>query len=434
MKSYRKILVIGLMILFTGASVGASIAPNINERKEIINIVNTNNIDPTQIRGEWSENFDSYETGSLLVGQGGWQAWDDNPAVKAYVSDNQSRSSPNSAEIAWFSGVGADMVQTYSDVNSGQWRFIAWQYIPSDMQGNTLLILMNKYISGTHNNQDWSLQLTFSATLGTVADYNAASKTLPLITDEWVQIRVDIDFEKDWQVIYYGNQELNKKIWTGGAGTSGGVLNLAAVDLFADSTASSSVYYDDMKVSEILPLSCDANGPYDGIINGDTQFEGTVIGGLEPYEYLWDFGDGNTATIEDPTHAYSERGTYTVKLTVTDYEQNVVSDETTAKIIGPEIDVSDIWGGVFKVNARIKNVGDADATNVQWTMNLDGGIILLGKESSGSITIPAGQSVTIQSNMIIGIGPTTITVKAEIPQSSDTMSKEGFVLLVYIKI
>lgn len=435
MKTYMKFLVIGLIILFTGASVGANIAPNINEKNDIINIVNTNNIDPTQIRGEWSDNFDSYETGSLLVGQGGWQAWDNDLNVKAYVSDNQSRSPPNSAQITWFGAAWADMVQMFSDVNSGKWRIIAWLYVPSEMTGNSFFILMNTYTPGvTHNNQDWSCQLTFSATTGIIADYNDATKTLPLVKDDWAQIRVDIDFDADWQVIYYNNQELNAKIWTGGAGYPGGALNLAAVDLYADQTTSTSVYWDDMRLAEILPLSCDANGPYDGKINEAIQFEGTVIGGLEPYEYLWDFGDGNTATVEDPTHTYSEKGTYTVTLTVTDYEETEVSDQTTATIVGvPKIDVTDISGGLLKVNAIIKNVGSADATNVHWTISLDGGIILLGKSSSGTVSIPAGESVKIQSTPIIGLGKTTITVKAEIPESSDTMSGEGLVLLIYIK-
>jgi PKD repeat protein len=34
--------------------------------------------------------------------------------------------------------------------------------------------------------------------------------------------------------------------------------------------------------------------------------------------YSWDFGDGNTSTLQDPTHVYATSGTYTVCLTVTD--------------------------------------------------------------------------------------------------------------------
>ncbi|MEM8886430.1 MAG: PKD domain-containing protein [Bacteroidota bacterium] len=33
--------------------------------------------------------------------------------------------------------------------------------------------------------------------------------------------------------------------------------------------------------------------------------------------YAWDFGDGNSSTLKDPTHTYEDVGTYTVKLTAT---------------------------------------------------------------------------------------------------------------------
>jgi uncharacterized protein (TIGR02145 family) len=36
-----------------------------------------------------------------------------------------------------------------------------------------------------------------------------------------------------------------------------------------------------------------------------------------PTSWLWAFGDGNTSTLQDPSHAYSSAGTYTVVLTVT---------------------------------------------------------------------------------------------------------------------
>ena len=35
-------------------------------------------------------------------------------------------------------------------------------------------------------------------------------------------------------------------------------------------------------------------------------------------DYLWDFGDGNTATIPNPVHTYTDAGTYIVTLTVTE--------------------------------------------------------------------------------------------------------------------
>ena len=42
--------------------------------------------------------------------------------------------------------------------------------------------------------------------------------------------------------------------------------------------------------------------------------------------WFWDFGDGETSTVKNPTHKYVEAGSYTVTLTVTnDARSNKVS-------------------------------------------------------------------------------------------------------------
>jgi hypothetical protein len=331
MKIYSKYLVIGVMILFFGASVGASVIQNINgDNASKINFNNESY--PGQINRAWSDNFDSYETGSSLHGQGGWEAWDDNPATTVYVSDTQSLSSPNSVEIAWFDGNSGDIVQQFTDVNSGNWRFLAWQYVPGDMQGSSFFILLNTYSHG--GPYHWSTQIRFSASEGVVADYDDPSTTLPIITDEWVLLRIEIDFEADIQTVYYGGEELTTKSWTAGS-SPGGAKNLACVDLYADQNPSTSVYYDDMYLDVPQPLSCDAEGPYGGIIDEDIEFDCTATGGIPPYQYLWDFGDGHTSDDKHPTHNYVNAGNYTVTLTVTDYESDTASDTTWALINGP---------------------------------------------------------------------------------------------------
>ncbi|WP_048180706.1 PGF-pre-PGF domain-containing protein [Methanosarcina siciliae] len=46
-----------------------------------------------------------------------------------------------------------------------------------------------------------------------------------------------------------------------------------------------------------------------------------------PTSWLWDFGDGDTSTAQNPEHVYSARGGYTVNLTVT----NSIGSNTTSK-------------------------------------------------------------------------------------------------------
>jgi acetyl esterase/lipase len=56
---------------------------------------------------------------------------------------------------------------------------------------------------------------------------------------------------------------------------------------------------------------------YDGRAAFDTSGKGTSPHGLD-FSYLWDFGDGSTSTQASPAHTYSQTGSFTVQLTVTD--------------------------------------------------------------------------------------------------------------------
>jgi gliding motility-associated-like protein len=48
------------------------------------------------------------------------------------------------------------------------------------------------------------------------------------------------------------------------------------------------------------------------------QFYGNLSFGGYPLKYYWHFGDGDTSTLETPTHAYAAVGSYTVQLIATD--------------------------------------------------------------------------------------------------------------------
>lgn len=71
----------------------------------------------------------------------------------------------------------------------------------------------------------------------------------------------------------------------------------------------------------------DGDGPYTGDIGEDINFEGNATEGLdEPYNWSWDFGDGNISYEQNPTHNYSNSGDYIVNLTVTNNTGNGVKD------------------------------------------------------------------------------------------------------------
>jgi len=194
---------------------------------------------------DWSDNYDSYATGSQLHGQGGWKGWFNDPAAGALTSAAQAHSAPNSAAI-----VGAsDLVHEYSGYTSGQWIYTAWQYVPAGFSGITYFILLNSYDDGGLN-LNWSTQVNFDSALGQVVNDGATGGTLPLVTGQWVEIRVEIDLDADTQDFYYNNQLLFAGTWTEEQ-SGGGVLNIGAVDLFANNA--SVVYYDDVSLVEVVP-------------------------------------------------------------------------------------------------------------------------------------------------------------------------------------
>jgi photosystem II stability/assembly factor-like uncharacterized protein len=66
-----------------------------------------------------------------------------------------------------------------------------------------------------------------------------------------------------------------------------------------------------------------------------------------------------------------------------------------------------ITGG-FGVKIHIKNLGNTAVTNASWTLLLDGGILLIGKQKTGISTIEVGNEITLNS-LVFGFGKPTIT-------------------------
>ena len=79
-------------------------------------------------------------------------------------------------------------------------------------------------------------------------------------------------------------------------------------------------------------LDVSAGGTYEGTTGASISFTGTVIGGVEPYSWNWNFGDGENSSVQNPTHTYNTPGEYIITLYVSDSQGSEGVGTTTAII------------------------------------------------------------------------------------------------------
>jgi hypothetical protein len=280
----------------------------------------------------WEDNFDSYDDGSSMHGQGGWKGWDNDPTYTAYVSSDYSTSTPHSVNIE----ANADLVHEFDGCTSGQWTFTAWQYIPTDFLGQSYFILLSSYEDGMGQDNLWSCQIRFDSDLE-IVEAEHGGPNLPLITGEWIELRVEIDLDTDWYEFYYDDDLLEEKEWTAGPNNDyTSILNIDAVDLFAN--LASPVYYDDLSLvgeSTSADLECEGDLNWADIETGSTQTGSFTVEniGAAGTELNWEITDypswGTwTFTPSSGTGLTPEDGAQTIQVEV------VAPSETETEFTG----------------------------------------------------------------------------------------------------
>ena len=193
----------------------------------------------------FADNFDSYAPGVGIIGQGGWEGWDGSAAADALVSSAQAASAPNSLAVSG----GADVVQQFVGAGGGTWYAKVKTFVPSSQQGNLYFIILDQYAHG--GPYHWAVQLRLSATDGVVE--NMGGTDVPgggvaaLLTDQWVELIVEIDFAANLYTVTYGGAFLDIQQWT-----IAGSLEVATFDLFSDGSSES--YMDDVWLDTNIPV------------------------------------------------------------------------------------------------------------------------------------------------------------------------------------
>jgi len=250
---------------------------------------------PTRAQTLLDDDFESYDLGSVLTGQGGWDLWPG--GVDAIVDDEQVLSGSQSflAPEAF-----TDMIFRMRDgsgmpiATSGQWMLTTHVYMPSDTGlGEFFVILLNTYVDADPGSSNWSMQLRMDSLAGIVESQFDGS-ILPIILDEWVEVRAEIDLDNDLFDIYYGGELLAEDlVWTENV-SGGGALQIDVLDLFSNGAAP--VWVDDVTL-EAVGGTCRADLDGDGEL---TIFDFLAFqSAFDAMDPVADFDDDGEFTIFD---------------------------------------------------------------------------------------------------------------------------------------
>ncbi len=208
----------------------------------------------------WHENFDVWADGYWLDHVGGWKGWDGDPALAASTSAELALSLENSVVA-----VGpTDLVHEFCGAEEDIWIVRLWQFVPVSFESGgvepfrgSYIVLLNTYADlGPYH---WSAQLHVDSDTQSFIRDGIETVSAPLLVDAWVEVRIVVNFATDTYRVFYGGVEVGGPAsWSDGVfGQSGGALELAALDLFAN--GSSPVYYDELEIVRpaVGDMNCD---------------------------------------------------------------------------------------------------------------------------------------------------------------------------------
>jgi PKD repeat protein len=137
--------------------------------------------------------------------------------------------------------------------------------------------------------------------------------------------------------------------------------------------------------------SCtDVQCAFDGTTSNDP--DGTIT------NFAWNFGDGATSALPDPSHVYSHAGTYNVSLTVTDNRGGTNTASTSLTVTAPNIlpnaKASKTCGGLT-CSFDGSNSFDPDGTIVGYSWDFGDGVTGSGATIDHTYEFPGVYSVSL---------------------------------------
>jgi len=195
-------------------------------------------------------------------------------------------------------------------------------------------------------------------------------------------------------------------------------------------------------------------GAYFGEIAEDILFKGNATGGVKPYNWSWDFGDGNTSFEQNATYNYSQEGEYDVNLTVTDDNGSGVIDwfittATIGEVDNDEDNSTAGWYAIVNDSQTYDLIALQNVTDVIGEENLSAGkytqIRLTVEQAeitinnSGTIEIhdlkiPSNKVKLIKSFWIYENKTTVLTLDFDVYESVHQTGNSKFIMKPTIKV
>jgi hypothetical protein len=199
-----------------------------------------------------NEGFESLPDGPL-VGQGApnWSIWYSGGADGTVISTNAHGGSKSLSLQP-----GTDVVRQ-PVINSGSWTCSVWTFVPSTSAGDGFFIMLNQY--GDAATDNWSVTIRLNAVDGVVESWFDLA-TLPIITDRWVELRVEINLDDDRYSQFYDGVALTQDlVWTQNV-SGNGLPQIRCIDVYSSTT--DGMLWDDLVLEESggCPCSFDSDG------------------------------------------------------------------------------------------------------------------------------------------------------------------------------
>jgi len=111
--------------------------------------------------------------------------------------------------------------------------------------------------------------------------------------------------------------------------------------------------------------------------------------------FAWDFGDGNTSILENPTHTYAAEGTFTVSLTATNLCGSVsIEKEIEVNQLPSAGFLTDIDEGCIPFDVVFSNASSSNVTG--WSWSFEGGSPASSTDPSPTVSYTSAGSFDVQ--------------------------------------